>query len=106
MHMVLTPAYRALALYCQNAAWEGNHHEVQSDIGCACAGLAALASEGSQTQANPPIDAVVARKINDAETLKLVLLKKPAAELAGGHFVSRANKITNLYENPPARLFP
>jgi uncharacterized protein (DUF1330 family) len=69
-------------------------------------GLGAAAIQGLGAQAKPPIYVVIAiQKITDAEAYKPLPVKgQAAAEAAGGHYLIRTSKITNLDGTPPARL--
>jgi uncharacterized protein (DUF1330 family) len=69
--------------------------------------IGATAIQGLHAQAKPQTYVVVAvRKINDADTYKTGVIDKAGAVItsAGGHFVVRTDKITNLDGTPPVRF--
>jgi uncharacterized protein (DUF1330 family) len=68
--------------------------------------IGATTIQGLHAQAKPPTYVVVAiRKISDADSFKSILPKYPATiEAAGGHFVVRTDKITDLDGTPPQRF--
>ncbi len=68
--------------------------------------IGAAAIQGLHAQAKPPAYVVVPiLQITDAETFKKIgPIAGPATAAAGGHYIIRADKMTQLDGTPPARL--
>jgi uncharacterized protein (DUF1330 family) len=72
--------------------------------------IGATAIEGLHAQAKPPVYVVIPiLKINDAAAFKAGVVDKGSATAAamtaaGGHYVIRTDKFTNLDGTPPERL--